>query len=371
MNESETVISPRPDTQDAPSRLATMKGVFLPGNRSAVVRDQQVPEPGPGEVLVRIRASGICGSDLTYIYREHKTHQGQEGAAYKGVIAGHEPCGDVVRAGPGCRRFGPGDRVIVYHIVGCGRCRNCRTGHMISCVSAERRRAYGWQRDGGHAEYLLADESSLVPLPDALNHEDGALIACGFGTAYEGLLRTEVSGRDDFLVVGLGPVGLAAAMLARGLGASRIVGVEPSVGRRDLAGRLDVFDEVLDTEGAIERIAALTSGRGLSVTMDCSGSTSGRGVALEGAAEWGRVSLVGEGGRLETEVSDILLHKQLTLFASWVTSLSHMEELAENAVRWNVVPSAVVTDRFPLDEADEGYRAADSGLTGKVCLVNP
>lgn len=347
-----------------------MKGVYLPGDRTAVVRTTVVPTPGHGQVLLRMRASGICGSDLSYIYREHKTHHGQAGAAYKGVIAGHEPCGEVVEPGPGCVRFGPGDSVIAYHIVGCGRCRNCREGHSVSCSSLERRQAYGWQRDGGHAEYMVADESSLVPLPDALNHEDGALIACGFGTAYEGLLRTGVSGRDDVLVVGLGPVGLAAGVLARGLGAPRIIGVEPSAGRRDFAGGLDVFDEVIDSEGAAGAIADATAGRGLSVTMDCSGNVAGRGVALAGAAEWGRVSLVGEGGRLETEVSDTLLHKQLTLFASWVTSLSHMEELAQNVVRWRVVPSAIVSHRFALDEADEAYRIADSAATGKVCLVN-
>ncbi|MEU7881580.1 zinc-dependent alcohol dehydrogenase family protein [Microbispora bryophytorum] len=350
--------------------MTTMKGVFLPGDLTAVLRDVEVPTPGPGQLLVRVGASGICGSDLSYIYRGHKTHAGQEGAAYKGVVAGHEPSGEVVGTGPGCRRFGVGDRVIVYHISGCGRCSNCRRGHMISCSDPERRSAYGWQRDGGHAEYILVEESTAVPLPDELSYVDGALIACGFGTAYEGLLRTGVGGRDDLLVVGLGPVGLAAAMIARGLGATRVLGVERSPERAAHARSLGLFDEVLIADdGVAEALDEATGGRGCSVTMDCSGSAAGRSVAIRGAAEWGRVSLVGEGGRLETEVSDLLLHRQLTLYASWVTSLQAMEELAFRLVRWGASPQRLVTDVLPLEKADEAYRLADSGRTGKVCLV--
>ena len=99
-----------------------------------------------------MKASTICGSDIRCIYHEH-LGKGPEG--YQGVIAGHEPCGQIVKTGPGCRRFGAGDRVIVYHISGCGVCNDCRRGYMISCTSEKYRRAYGWQRDGGMADFLL------------------------------------------------------------------------------------------------------------------------------------------------------------------------------------------------------------------------
>jgi len=97
---------------------------------------------------------------------------------------------------------------------------------MISCTSDQYRRAYGWQRDGGMAEYLLAEEKDLVYLPEPLTYSDGAQVACGFGTVYEGLEKIGISGNDDVLVTGLGPVGLATAMLARALGARRIAGIE-------------------------------------------------------------------------------------------------------------------------------------------------
>ncbi|ASO20165.1 threonine dehydrogenase-like Zn-dependent dehydrogenase [Actinoalloteichus hoggarensis] len=347
---------------------ATMRGVYLPGDSTAVIKEIPVPEPGPGQLLLRVGASGICGSDIGYIYREHKTHRGVDGPAYRGVVTGHEPSGVVVAAGPGCREYGVGDRVIVYHIAGCMTCDNCRRGYQISCTGAARA-AYGWQRDGGNADYILVEETTCVRLPDELSYVDGALIACGFGTAYEGLRRVAVSGEDDLLVVGLGPVGLAAAMIGRGMGARRIIGVEPSARRRAWADGLDLFDATVGVDAPGEAIAELTAGRGTSTAIDCSGSRAGRGTAVENTAEWGRVSLVGEGGTLETEVSDTLLHKQLTLHASWVTSVPAMARLAGNLVRWGVRPEVVVSERLPLAEADAAYRLAAGAGTGKVCLV--
>ncbi|MCQ0020723.1 alcohol dehydrogenase catalytic domain-containing protein [Actinomadura madurae] len=212
------------------------------------------------------------------------------------MIAGHEPSGRIVAAGPGVRRFGAGDRVIVYHIVGCGLCDSCRRGHYISCGFG--RESYGWQRDGGHAPYLLAEERTCVPLPDELSYVDGALIACGFGTAYEGLRRAGVSGDTDLLVVGLGPVGLAAGMVGRGMGARKVIGVEPSEARRTWAGALGVFDATLPSDdGAAQAVADLTGRGGAAVTIDCSGTRPGRSLALEAAAEWGARVAGGRGRR--------------------------------------------------------------------------
>ena len=112
-----------------------------------------------------------------------------------------------------------GDRVIVYHISGCGVCNDCRRGYMISCTSEKYRRAYGWQRDGGMADYMIAEEKDLIALPDELSYADGAQVACGFGTVYEAMKKIGISGNHAVLITGLGPVGLAAAALCRKLGA--------------------------------------------------------------------------------------------------------------------------------------------------------
>ena len=110
--------------------MATMmKGAVLPGNSSAEIREFPIPVPGHGEVLIKVKSSTICGSDIRCIYREH-LGKGPEGYQ-PGMIAGHEPSGQIVACGPGLRRFREGDRVVVYHISGCGVCNDCRRGSMI------------------------------------------------------------------------------------------------------------------------------------------------------------------------------------------------------------------------------------------------
>ena len=341
--------------------MSGMPGVVLPGNREVEIRQFPVPEPGHGQVLVRMRASSICGSDLRAIYRP--TDQGEGPEAYRGVIAGHEPCGEVEAVGPGTTRFVPGDRVVVYHIAGCGLCADCRAGWMISCTS-ERRAAYGWQRDGGHAPYLLAEERTLVALPEPLTFLDGAMVACGLGTAYAACRRVEVSGRDRVLVTGLGPVGIGAALLARRLGAE-VVGVEAVPARRDLAARLGIAV----SDGDAEDLATRTDGRGFEAVIECSGNPGARVVALRSARRWGRVAFVGEGGNVSFDVSPLVIHPQLTVVGSWVCSVPQMEELVELLVRWELHPEVMVTDRFRLEEAEAAYRLADTGQAGKVAIT--
>lgn len=330
---------------------------YLPGNRIVDLREIPSPTPGDGQVLLATKASTICGSDLRAIYREHL---GEGPEAYQGVVGGHEPAGQVVAIGSGVDDLAVGDRVVVYHISGCGLCQDCRAGYQISCTSPGRQ-AYGWQRDGGHADYLLAERRDLIKLPDGLSYLDGACVACGFGTAYEALLRIDVSGRDRVLVVGLGPVGLAVGMLAKAMGAAEVIGADPSSERRELARRLGAVDTAVDT----------ISGADVDAAVDCSGVGAGQLSALQNTRRWGRVALVGEGGRLTVDVSEVIIHKQLTVHGSWVTSTVHMAELLERLDRWGLHPADIVTQTFSLAQAEEAYRFADTGVSGKVGIVWP
>ena len=350
----------------AVTTMPIMSGVVLPGDSSVRHVTVPVPKPGPGQVLLSMKASSICGSDIRAIYREHL---GSGAEAYRGVVAGHEPCGEVVDIGPGCRRLRPGDRVAVYHIVGCGQCAECRHGYDIGCTD-DSRAAYGWQRDGGHADYMLAEEATCLALPEPLSYVDGALVSCGFGTAYEVLRRLEVSGRDRLLVTGLGPVGLAAAMLGRALGAHTVIGVDVSASRLDLARRLGLVDHAVPADGDTDAVVAeLTAGLGCETSVDCSGSPVARLTALHGTRTWGRCGFVGEGGDVTFAVSELLIHKQITLHGSWVTSLGRMAELLERLVEWDLHPADIVTDRFSLAQADQAYEVAAEGAGGKVCIV--
>ena len=340
-----------------------MQGVILPGQERVEIGEFDVPEPGPGQALVRMKASALCGSDLRAIYHEHK---GSGAERYQNVIAGHEPAGQVEAIGPGVSDFEVGDRVVVYHITGCGHCEECRKGFMIGCHSPERA-AYGWQRDGGHADYLLAEARTLLHLPDELTYVDGALVACGFGTAYQGILRAGVSGRDRVLVVGLGPVGLGAVMLAASSGAE-VIGVDLIPERLELGRKAGAAQVLAGGESEVEEILELTGDHGTEVGIDCSGSGAGRVLCLEAAREWGRVVYLGEGGSVTFEPSPLLLHKQLTLHGSWVCGIYEMGELLEHLARKRLHPEATVTHSFPLSETKQAYEIFDAGKTGKVVI---
>ena len=343
-----------------------MPGVILPGNSTVEMREFDIPTPSHGQVLIKTKATTICGSDIRCIYRKH-LGKGPEGYI-PGMIAGHEPCGVIVEEGEGLKRFKKGDRVIIYHISGCGVCNDCRRGYYISCKS-KYRQAYGWQRNGGMAPYILAEEKDLIALPDELTYKDGAQVACGFGTVYEAIEKIGVSGNDAVLVTGLGPVGLAALMVAKAMGANMLIGVEMNEYRINLAKQLGLVDYVFTPENAYEEIMKVTNQRGVERAIDASANDAGRHLAIRATREWGKVAFVGEGGDCTFQPSEDMIHGQKTIYGSWVTSLWRMEELVERLVRWNIHPEDLITHEFDLQKAGEAYALMAQGDCGKVAVV--
>ncbi len=347
--------------------MAKMMGAILPGNSTVELKEFDIPKPGHGQVLVKTKATTICGSDIRCIYREH-LGKGPEGYT-PGMVAGHEPCGVIVEEGEGLKRFKKGDRVIIYHISGCGVCNDCRRGYYISC-SSPHRAAYGWQRNGGMAPYILADEKDLIALPDELTYKDGAQVACGFGTVYEAIEKVGVCGNDAVLVVGLGPVGLAALMLAKAMGANKLIGVETNDYRIELTKKLGLADHIIKAgPDALDQILAVTGGHGVERAFDASASDPGRQLAIRATREWGKMAMVGEGGTVSFNPSPDIIHGQKTIYGSWVTSLWRMEELVERLVRWNIHPEDLITDEFELEQASEAYALMEGGHCGKVAVV--
>lgn len=211
--------------------MTTMAAVRLPGDSTVEHVTVDVPSPD------RVRSCCGCAPPASAAATSARSTASTSDTAPRPTRAsspGTSPAATSSSLGPGVRTLEVGDRVAVYHITGCGSCDECRVGYPIGCTSPTRA-AHGWQRDGGHADYMLAEAVSCLRLPEGVSHVDGALVSCGFGTAYEGLLRGGVSGRDRLLVTGLGPVGLAAAMLGRHLGASTVIGLEPNAERASLA----------------------------------------------------------------------------------------------------------------------------------------
>src|SRR5581483_10825335 len=197
-----------------------MKGVVFLGNRKLELMEFPDPTPGPGEVVLEIKASGMCGSDL-------KFYRAAGGASSLGLgpksgpnVAGHEPCGVVVAVGPGVpeNQAKVGMRVMQHHYRGCGVCDHCNTGWMQLCVEGVKE-VYGVTGHGAHARYMKCPARTLVALPDELSFEAGAAISCGTGTAWGALHRLALQGDQTIAVFGQGPVGLSATLLAAQMGA--------------------------------------------------------------------------------------------------------------------------------------------------------
>ena len=222
----------------------------------------------------------------------------------------------------------------------------------------------------GMAPYILADEKDLIALPDELTYKDGAQVACGFGTVYEAIEKIGVCGNDAVLVTGLGPVGLAALMVAKAMGANKLIGVEMNDYRIDLAKKLGLVDEVFKPGAdTLENIRKATGGQGVERAIDASASDAGRQLAIRATRDWGKIVFVGEGNTCTFEPSPDIMHGQKTIYGSWVTSLWRMEELVERLVRWGIHPEDLITHEFPLEKADEAYSLMAGGQCGKVAVV--
>jgi threonine dehydrogenase-like Zn-dependent dehydrogenase len=344
-----------------------MRGIVFLGNRKLELQDFPDPTPGPGEVVLEMKASGMCGSDL-HPYRAAGNAAAALGLGTGGpVIAGHEPCGVVAAVGAGVDPLLVGQRVMNHHYKGCGRCRHCRLGWSQLCRKGIT--VYGMTGHGGHAPFMLAPAFTCVPLPDALSFEEGASVSCGTGTAYGALKRLDVSGRDTLAVFGQGPVGLSATMLGRAMGA-RVIAIDVVPERLTLARELGAEETInaRDTD-AVKAIHDLTHGEGAETTMDCSGSAEGRLGALQSAGTWGRVAFVGEGGQVTIDVSKHMLRRQLTVHASWTFSNTGQEECARFVADRKVPLGRLLTHRWRLDQAEEAYQLFDTQTTGKGVFV--
>jgi len=344
-----------------------VRGAVFLGDRKVELRSFPDPVPGPGEVVIQMKASGMCGSDL-------KFYRSPPGEAQRALglgdlkdpfIAGHEPCGVVVARGPGVaeKEAPTGQRVMDHHYAGCGLCKHCRVGWSQLCRAGIT--VYGVTAHGGHADYLKVPARTLVPLPDELSFAEGAAVACGTGTAFAALKRMRVCGGDTLAVFGQGPVGLSATLLGAAMGL-RVIAVETNAARMKLAREFGA-DEVIDAskEKPVERLRDLTHGEGVDFTLECSSASSAREAAVRAVKTWGTACFVGEGGDVKLDVSPDLLRRQVTLIGSWTFSAMGMAECARFIDDNDIELERIFSHRWKLEQAPEAYRVFDAQSTGK------
>jgi len=348
-----------------------MRGVVFAGRREIEFVEVPDPTPGPGEVILEVKASGMCGSDLK-TYRDEgdgHTDPSLPGAAER-VIGGHEPCGVVVAVGSGVadHEARVGDRVMVHHYWGCTVCDFCRSGWAQMC-SEQTPLIYGGNAHGAHAPYLKVPARTLIPLPDELSFVAGSAISCGVGTAYAALMRVKPSGSDTIAIFGQGPVGLAGTMLAKAMGA-RVIALDISPDRLDHARRIGA-DETINPadEDAVARIRELTGGRGADLALETSGAESAHPAAVGCLKPWGSVVLVGVGGRFQLPHVTMIIGNQISVIGSRTFSSIEQAECTRFVVEKGLDLDSLFTHQWSLDQADEAYRLFDAQTTGKGVIV--
>jgi threonine dehydrogenase-like Zn-dependent dehydrogenase len=343
-----------------------MRGAVFLGNRKLEVRNFPDPTPGPGEVVIQMKASGMCGSDLKFYRSAPGAAQAALGLGdlQEPFIGGHEPCGVVAARGPGVpgKEAPIGAHVMDHHYAGCGVCKHCRVGWSQLCRAGIT--VYGVTAHGGHAEYLKVPARTLVPLPDELSFIAGAAVSCGTGTAYGALRRMNLAGGSTLAVFGQGPVGISATLLGAKMGA-RVIAVEKNAERRALSLKFGA-DVALESE---EQIKELTKGEGVDLALDTTGAPAARIAAIRSAKTWGTVCFVGEGGDVTIDVSRDMLRKQLTLIGSWTFSAMGQLECARFVADNGIDLDAIFSHRWKLAQADEAYRVFDTQSTGKGVIV--
>ncbi|MFG2442679.1 alcohol dehydrogenase catalytic domain-containing protein [Nocardia fluminea] len=332
-----------------------MKGIVFPGNGTTVLKDFHDPEPGHGEVVVKIRASGMCGSDLHFYHGAFDFD--------RSVIQGHEPCGEVYSVGAGvdAAQAAVGDRVMIHHYFGCGTCRRCRAGWPQMCETAPGK-TMAVHVNGGHAAFTVVPVAALLPMPDGLSFEAGAAIGCGTGTAWGAIKRLGGVSDTTTVVIGQGPVGLSATMFAASMGA-RVIAVDVDDRRLANSARFGAGLVVNSRQRDLaEAVAEYTGGRMADVVLETSGRAGDDALAVLGT--FGRAVFTGLPGAVEF-TTQAVYKKQWTLMTSWTMSSIEQARCADYVVAQNLPVDELYSHTWTIEQADEAYRWFDKQDAGK------
>ena len=278
----------------------TMKAWVLGGVNEVLPVEKPVPEPGPAEVLVRIDAVAICGTDLEILARGLPAMVEGGLPFNKNFTIGHEYMGTIAKLGAGVDEYHVGERVAVEIHAGCGQCERCREGMYTSCLNYgmnygdknKGHRANGFTTDGGFAEYAVNHVNTLVHVPDDMSDEEATLIVTA-GTAMYGLdAMGGLYAGQSLAVTGPGPIGLMAVAVAKALGASPVILTGTRDERLELGRKLGADCVVnVKREDAVETIRKISGGHGVHYVMECSGSPNAINEAAKMVRRGGRICL--------------------------------------------------------------------------------
>lgn len=310
------------------------------------LRFKRVPTPrvNPGDVLIKVKFSSVCASDVRVFKGEKK--------AEPGTILGHELAGEVSAVGDGVKEFSVGNRVTVYPVVFCGSCFYCRIGHQNMCVN---RKTFGYDYNGAFAEYVLVPSrlvrlGNVVKVPDELSLEEAAFTE-PLGCSINGVDILNLKIGESLLIIGAGPMGLMLLTVAKCSGASKIIVSEMHKGRRELAEKLGANIVVNPVEeDLVDRIMAETDGLGVDTAILSIGSPKAAAEALKAVRKEGRINFFAgfPAGSQLTIDPDIIHYKMLHVTASQNAPLTVFKRALEMMAEKRIDLKPLITGRFPL-----------------------
>lgn len=336
-----------------------MKQAIITGEREAGITIVPTPQPKEDWVLVKIHSAPMC--------TEYKAFASGRPVPY----LGHEAAGEVVEvAQPGAVRVG--DRVAVMPQYPCGLCDLCLAGEYIHCEHAVDFDSFTGSADGRAtmAQYVLKPDWMLVPIPDDVSYDHGAMACCGLGPTFGAFQQMQVDAYDTVLVSGLGPVGLGGVINGSYCGA-RVIGAEPNPWRAEFARTLGA-EVVVDPTNpdALEQIMDLTDGKGVDKTVDCSGVPTAHRFCMDATRRKGKVAFVGESGGADTpiKISTDMLRKGLWLIGAWHYNRSDASKLMQTIGRNGPKLDRFISHSYPMEQIQQAFETQLTGECAKVVL---
>jgi propanol-preferring alcohol dehydrogenase len=318
-----------------------MKAVRMTGvGKPLQLQEIPIPEVGPADILVRVRAAGICHSDVHYRAGISPVHP-------LPMTLGHEVAGVVEQAGAEVDRVNVGERVALHYNVTCGQCYDCSTGNEQFCG---RVKMIGHHRDGGYAEYIAVPARNAVALPEEIPFEQGATLMCASATAFHVLRKARLRAGETVAVFGVGGLGMSAVQLAKAFGALDVYAVDINEEKLALAAHYGAVPVNAREVDAVAEIRALTGGKGVDVAVELVGLPRTMQQTVQCLGVMGRGVIAGIGDRpLEIDTYRELLGKEAEVIGSNDHLLQELPLLVELARRGVLDTSRVVTRTVPLD----------------------